>query len=251
VPRVTRHFPQRPGPPAGSAGSAGRAGRASGVVAALVVALVVALVAAGCGSASTSTSGVEPAPAAARPGRVVSAGATSSASAWHGLVPTVERRRPVFTLADTSGRRFAFAAATAGSPTLLFFGYTHCPDLCPTTMADIAAAMREVGPALRARTRVVFVTTDPRRDTAPVIRRWLDQFDRSFIGLTGTPAHIAAAQRAAGIPLAHVAAGPGNYPVSHAAQVAAYGADNENHVLYFANARVSDYAADLPRLSTL
>ena len=58
-------------------------------------------------------------------------------------------QRPSFTLTDQAGASYDFAAQTAGRPTLLFFGYTNCPDICPTTMADVAIALRSVGPGGR------------------------------------------------------------------------------------------------------
>ncbi|MCM3926400.1 SCO family protein, partial [Frankia sp. AiPs1] len=181
---------------------------------------------------------------------------------WHGTVPGVAVARPSFVLTDTAGRRFDFARATADRATLLFFGYTHCPDVCPTTMADLAAARQVAGPAIAAKVAVVFVTTDPVRDTPAVLRRWLAQFDAGFVGLTGTPAQIDAAQRAVGVPvaLADPAAragadsGSGSgadgppYLVSHASQVLGIGPDDRIRVRYFADTTVAEYVADLPRL---
>ena len=98
-------------------------------------------------------------------------------------------QRPSFTLTDTSGAAYDFATATKGRPTLLFFGYTNCPDVCPTTFADIAVALRKLDPSVASQIQVVFVTTDPARDTPQVIREWLDRFDADlptpFVGLTG------------------------------------------------------------------
>ncbi|WP_250284097.1 MULTISPECIES: SCO family protein [unclassified Frankia] len=201
------------------------------------------------GSAGCAT-GEPTHPAGSPPVRPPAAVATATGG-WHGTVPKVSRSRPSFTLLDTAGNGFDFARRTAGRATLLFFGYTNCPDVCPTTMADIAAAKRLAGTGAGPALTVVFVTTDPGRDTAEVLRRWLDQFDASFIGLTGSPAQIDAAQQAVGIPLARTRQAPGGqYDVAHAAQVAAYGADDVQHVLYFASSTVADYAADLPRLVT-
>ncbi|WP_322753527.1 SCO family protein [Frankia sp. Cas3] len=184
-------------------------------------------------------------PSAVRP----SLNAGPAAGGWHGTVAKVSRPRPSFTLVDTSGRNFDFAKETAGRATLLFFGYTNCADVCPTTMADIAAAKQLVSSAVGSAVTVVFVTTDPGRDTAGVLRRWLNQFDSTFVGLTGSPAQLDAAQQAAGVPLASAQQVPGGrYSVAHAAQVAGYGADNTEHVLYFASTKVADYAADFPRL---
>lgn len=211
---------------------------------------------AGCAVSSTGTAAhpadtgsSPPAPALARSSAGPSSVAGTAADGWHGTAVRVSRPRPSFTLADTSGRSFDFAKETAGRATLLFFGYTNCPDVCPTTMADIAAAKQLVSSPVGSAIMVVFVTTDPGRDTAGVLRRWLNQFDPTFIGLTGSPAQLAAAQKAAGVPLASAQQVPGGqYDVVHAAQVAGYGADNTEHVRYFSDTTVADYAADLPRL---
>ena len=98
-------------------------------------------------------------------------------------------RRPSFTLTDTTGAAYDFKAATAGRPTLLFFGYTNCPDVCPTTMANVAVALRRLDPAVARDLQVVFVTTDPAFDTPAVLGEYLGRFDADlptpFIGLTG------------------------------------------------------------------
>jgi protein SCO1/2 len=121
-------------------------------------------------------------------------------AAFHGEEPPGELpERPSFVLTDTEGERFDFAEQTGGRPTLLYFGYTNCPDECPTAMADIAGALRSAEPQVAGKTRVVFVTTDPDRDSGPVLRRWLDKFDTDVVGLTGTQAEVDAAQEAVGV----------------------------------------------------
>jgi protein SCO1/2 len=94
-----------------------------------------------------------------------------------------------FTLVDHFGRPFHFAAER-GRPVVLFFGYTHCPDICPTTLADIAHARAALGAAGRG-IAVLFVTVDPHRDTPAAMRRYLALFDPSFLGLTGTAEQLA------------------------------------------------------------
>lgn len=126
---------------------------------------------AGCGS------GTAPAPPAA----------AATPHAWHGPEPEPVPDRPTFVLTDNEGRSYDFAEQTGGRPTLVYFGYTNCPDECPTAMADIAAALRTTPGAVREQVKVVLVTTDPDRGTAPVLRRWLDQFDPAFIGLRAHP----------------------------------------------------------------
>lgn len=94
-------------------------------------------------------------------------------------------QRPALRLTDTEGASFSLQDRPADELTVLFFGYTRCPDICPTTMADLAAARRQLSDADRKHLQVVFVTEDPATDTAPVLRRWLDAFDPAFTGLVG------------------------------------------------------------------
>ncbi len=206
-----------------------------------------------------------------------SGGATGAASpspvAYHGPQPDPVPTRPGWVLTDTSGHSFDFRTRTQGRPTLVYFGYTHCPDECPTAMADIAAALRTVSPALRAKVQVVFVTTDPKRDTGPVLRHWLDQFSVSFVGLYGTQAQVDAAQTATGIQPAypegpaptlpghpdehvhkpgtapHKHFGPLGYAVAHSAVIFAYDAADRLPVVYPSGVTPADIAADLPALA--
>ena len=168
-----------------------------------------------------------------------------TAGTYQGFGLTPPQPRPVFTLTDTTGQPFSFATATAGKPTFLYFGYPHCPDVCPTTMADVGRALTTVPAALRAQTEVVFVTTDVKRDTGPAIASWLDNFDSSlpnkFIGLTGTQAQVDAAQAAAHVTLAQ------DDGQTHSAQVLLYGADDYARVNYVQSDNEADAMAhDLP-----
>lgn len=221
---------------------------------AMVVAVCLAL-ATGCGASSTSTARSAPSP---------------TPVSYHGVEPEPVPSRPEFVLRDTAGNRFDFGAQTRGRPTYVYFGYTHCPDECPTAMADLAAALRK---APTPGARVVFVTTDPRRDTPAVLRRWLDRFSPTFVGLLGTPAQVAAAQQAVGVTVAsrgpalptvpghpdlspdqaasgtHVGSGPLGYSVQHSAVIFAYDAADRLPVLYPGGVTPSDIAADLPVLT--
>lgn len=95
---------------------------------------------------------------------------------------------PNFTLTDQYGRPFTLANQH-GKAVALFFGYTHCPDVCPTTLADLAHAKRLLGSAASDLV-VAFVTVDPARDSRAVMGRYVRLFDPSFIGLTGTPTQL-------------------------------------------------------------
>ena len=109
--------------------------------------------------------------------------------------------KPTVSLEDTAGDPYNIASATSGELTLVYFGYTHCPDLCPLNMETAATALQRLPRSERSHVKVVFVTTDPNRDTPSVIRIWLDHFDPTFIGLTGSIAQIQQTEAATGIPL--------------------------------------------------
>ena len=157
--------------------------------------------------------------------------------------------KPRFVLTDTSGAPFDFWNRTQGSITLLFFGYTYCPDECPMHMANIGTALKKLPPGIAGQVKLVFVTTDPARDTRVELRRWLDNFDKRFVGLTGTPAALDAAQKAAGVPLAQKTDPPNrNYSVTHANFVVAYTKDNLGHVIYPGGVSEADWIHDLPLL---
>jgi protein SCO1/2 len=96
-------------------------------------------------------------------------------------------------LSDADGRARTLADFK-GKVTLVFFGYTQCPDVCPTTMAELAAVKRALG-AKGDRVQGVFVSVDPERDTPQVLKAYVGNFGADFVGLTGTPEEIAAAAR--------------------------------------------------------
>jgi protein SCO1/2 len=168
---------------------------------------------------------------------------------YRGGLVTPPLPKPGFVLTDTSGAAFDFRQKTEGYVTLLFFGYTYCPDQCPMHMANLSAALKRLPAGMANQVKLVFVTTDPARDSPPVLRRWLDLFDRHFIGLIGTERAIEAVERAAGVPLATRQEPPnGNYAVSHANFVLAYSRDNRAHVIYPGGVSSDDWVHDLPLL---
>lgn len=106
---------------------------------------------------------------------------------------TAEQPAPALRLTMAGGQVFDLAEQR-GKVVAVFFGYTHCPDFCPTTMADFASVKRRLG-ARADSVRFVFVTVDPKRDTPETTERYAHGFDRTFIGLSGDSAQLAEAQR--------------------------------------------------------
>ncbi|MGL5824064.1 MAG: SCO family protein, partial [Nocardioides sp.] len=93
-------------------------------------------------------------------------------------------------LRDTTGAPYSLVASTNKPLTLVFFGYTNCPDICSIVMSSLAAALTSLEPNQRGQVAVVLVTTDPARDDESVLRKYLDRLNPAFIGLTGSSAEI-------------------------------------------------------------
>jgi protein SCO1/2 len=109
-----------------------------------------------------------------------------AASAVSALVGTTA---PDFTLTDHASHPFTLSDQR-GHVTVLYFGYTHCPDICPTTLAMIASIVRQISPDADKQVRVAFITDDPERDTPQTLRRYVALFDPWFLGLDGTNAQL-------------------------------------------------------------
>lgn len=161
--------------------------------------------------------------------------------------------RPDFALVDMHGEEVGFREATKGHIALLFFGYTNCPDICPVHMAGIAAVLRDLPWEVRDRIRVVFVSTDPERDTPERMREWLGGFDPRFIGLRGDMEKVNRIQAELGLPISVRLTEPADgadrsgYEVGHAAQVMVFGA-GDRRLAYPFGTRQADWKHDLPLL---
>ncbi|MEV4944537.1 SCO family protein [Streptomyces sp. NPDC053755] len=159
--------------------------------------------------------------------------------------------KPDLVLTDTKGRPFDLRERTKGKPTLIYFGYTHCPDVCPLTMSNIAVAKKQLPKADQDKLQVVLVTTDPERDTPAELGKWLPAAgDPSFIGLTGDFSTIQAGARQIGIGIDPPKKEKDGTVVSmHGAQVIAFSpTTDQGYVLYGEDTTVDDYAKDLPKI---
>ncbi|MFJ9039847.1 SCO family protein [Streptomyces sp. NPDC102406] len=158
--------------------------------------------------------------------------------------------KPDLVLTDTHGKKFDLRERTKDKPTLIYFGYTHCPDVCPLTMSNIAVAKKALPKAEQDKLQVVFVTTDPDRDTPAVLGKWLKAQDPDFIGLTGDFATIQGSARTLGISIEPTEKDKNGKLVSmHGTQVIAFSPrTNAGYVLYGEDATVDDYTKDLPKL---
>jgi protein SCO1/2 len=176
-----------------------------------------------------------------------------SAEAGSGKAATVLDQpfeKPDLVLTDTNGKKYDLRAQTKGKPTLIYFGYTHCPDVCPLTMNNLAVAKKQLPKAQQDKLRVVFVTTDPGRDTPSALGKWLKGIDSDFVGLTGDFATIQAGARTMGISIEPTSKDKNGKLVSvHGTQVIAFSPKTDGgYVLYGENATVDDYTKDLPKI---
>jgi protein SCO1 len=161
--------------------------------------------------------------------------------------------KPALGFVDTSGRPFDLAADTTKPVTLVFFGYTNCPDICLDVLAGVAAALRRVDAQVREQVQLVFVTTDPARDTPQAMREYLGRFDPSFVGLTAPLPTIERAAAHLDIELSGIKRLPGGgYEVGHGAQLIGFGPPaGKGHLVWGSSTPVADLRHDIVRLATV
>lgn len=201
--------------------------RLAGVVAAL-------LLLAGCASGSDQSAGVR----------------ANGTAGWHGTPVTTGYPLPDQQFTDTSGDPVVPAEAAGDAVTLVFFGYTHCPDICNVVLANIASALRGSTPKVRAATRLLFVTTDPARDTPDVVREYLDRFDPSYDGLVAPVETVEQAAQALHVSYERPDGSTGGYEVQHGTYTTAF-VDGRARLVWSADTSVADLRADLARLARL
>ena len=167
-----------------------------------------------------------------------------------GTVLEVPILKPDLVLTDTEGGLYDLRAETDGYLSLVFFGYTNCPDVCPVHMATLAGVFDELAPEVRDATKVIFVSTDPERDTPDRLRQCLRAYHPSFLGLSGEMEAINSAL--AEMKLPGVAVVPGQHgsevTIGHPSAVLAFGRDGLARVRYPFGVRRADWVNDLPLL---
>ncbi|MEW6688850.1 MAG: SCO family protein [Pseudomonadota bacterium] len=168
---------------------------------------------------------------------------------------------PKFRSTDVTGAEFGRSLALTGHDgkprtladfrgklVVVFFGYTHCPDVCPTTLADMAGALKQLG-ADAARVQVLFVTVDPERDTREVLAQYVPAFDPGFIGLTGDAGAIQRTAKEFRVYYAKSSgAAPGAYTVDHSGQSFVFDTEGRLRLLARPERISQDLAADLRTL---
>lgn len=159
-------------------------------------------------------------------------------------------RLPEMVFPDMHGQPVEVAGLAAGAVTLVFVGYTYCPDVCPVHLSNLAAVLDDLPLEVSREVTTIFVTADPVRDTPERLRQWLGSMDGDFVGLRGSREEVNALEDALG--LARSVVDPGDddrdYVVAHAGQVLVFDGDGRARMAYPWGIRQRDWRRDLPRL---
>lgn len=167
----------------------------------------------------------------------------------HGVLVPNRQAPPPLHLADAQGRVFDLAAQR-GRPTFIFFGYTHCPDACPTTLSDWARARALLG-SKGSNVHFVFVSVDPARDTPDVAQRYARQFDSTFTGLVASPVQLDSIKTAWGFMVERdemPGMKAGEYGVTHPAGVYFIDGDGIMKFVFAPGSKPAEIASDIGRL---
>ncbi|MBA2573248.1 MAG: SCO family protein [Nocardioidaceae bacterium] len=168
---------------------------------------------------------------------------------FRGAEPLKPYDMPDIALTATNEAPFNLINDTPYPVTLFFFGYTHCPDVCLLVMSDLTAALLQLPGDVREQTQLVYVTTDPARDTPEVLRTYLDRYSEDIVGLTGSLDDISVAAEAMGVAIeGRRRLSSGGYEVGHGAQVIGFLGDRAP-VIWTQGTPVSDLVADITQLA--
>ena len=151
-----------------------------------------------------------------------------------------------FRLVDQEGKTVT-DADLKGKWSLIYFGYTHCPDACPTALNDISIALDELGPK-RAEVRPVFITVDPERDTPEVLKSYVTSFDAPILALTGTPEAVAQAAKDYRVYYAKHPEPGGDYSMDHSSVIYVMDPEGRFTATFTPESSPEDIAARLKKL---
>ena len=158
-----------------------------------------------------------------------------------------QRQLPVLDFTDQDAQPFS-SSELQEKWSLLFFGYTFCPDICPATLAQLRQLREEMAPELWSKLRIVLVSIDPHRDSPEQIKKYLGYFNAGFIGITGEPERIQQLANAVSIPFIPADTSKQNYTVDHSGNLAIIGPDGTQRGFIRAPLNIKKLAAQLPVL---
>ncbi len=206
----------------------------------------VALLVTGCGSSATQDPGYA---------TVHTLDAAAAAAPFRGTPVAAPYHLPTARWTDTDGGVVSWPGDGLPAPvTVVFFAYTSCPDVCPTQLADLTAALRGADPEVRDDVAVVVVSVDPERDDAATLRAYLDRYDatlpRTYVGLRSDDLDmVGRAAQALGVALTDPSTTSYGYEVGHGAQLIGFGPDGTAPVIWLPGTPVGDIRADLTTLA--
>jgi protein SCO1/2 len=167
--------------------------------------------------------------------------------AFSGVVQSPPAPAPNISLTDDRGALFRLSDLR-GQWVLLAYGYTHCPDICPLTLSNLKAAKQLLG-VESSKIRVVFASVDPERDTVPVMHAYVGHFGPDFVGLTGSPAEVAAAARPYAVRYEKVqTTSAGGYAMAHSAYIYLIDPQQQWRMTYAFGVKPEEFASDLSYL---
>lgn len=173
-----------------------------------------------------------------------------SASAYGGVQLTEPYTMPKATFTDSDGHAFDLRTGSDKPVVIVFFGYTDCPDICKTTMSDLASALNRVSAETRAKVQVLLITVDPDRDTPAVLKSYLARFDPSFIGLTAPLDEVKKVAATMGVVIEGTTkTANGGYEVSHSTQVIGFDAARKGRLVWTQGTSIGDFKNDFDRFA--
>lgn len=151
-------------------------------------------------------------------------------------------------LVDTDGAAYSLTDDTGKRLTMVFFGYTNCPDICDAVLGNLSSALTRLGEKDRGQVEVVFVTTDPARDTEEVVRRYLDHYDPEFIGVTGEVADIERVAASVGVGMGDKLPSGGYEVDAHTTTVTGIDVEDQAPIYWSRTTSSSEFAEDIHTL---
>ncbi|MFT4218619.1 MAG: SCO family protein [Micropruina sp.] len=171
-----------------------------------------------------------------------------SAKTYGGAELTEPYTMPDVRLTDSAGQPFALRTGSDKPVVVIFFGYTNCPDICKTTLSDLASALNRVSPEARGKIQVLLITTDPDRDTPEVLKAYLARFDPTFIGLTASLDEIKKVAGSMGVVIEGTTkTADGGYEVTHSTQVIGFDAARKGRLVWTQGTSIGTYKDDFER----
>lgn len=179
---------------------------------------------------------------------LILSGCNKSEAPWHGENITGVMPKLEFQLTDENGQPVT-AQNFLGKVTLLYFGYTHCPDICPTTLSTLAHALKAMDPKKADDVRVLFVSVDPKRDTPELLKSYTNAFAPQMVGLTGDPKQLAALSKRYRVSYGYGKPDQnGNYEVYHSSAIFVFDGTGKIRLLSKDSNGSANIAEDLTRL---